>query len=230
VQVAERPSQEQAEERALAEGRIAEITEPRNEAEQERFGLIEQVQARLAEAPEQRGYLILARLQLQVGQANKAWRNFSRAIQSAEGYVSPEAEDALNFVLARTPDDPQTRYYKGLAEAQRGDMNAAYGRWASLLSDTAQAAEDVGQPIPPVPPWLVAAQPPQGPGPGQEEIAAAAEMSEEDRMAMIEGMVSGLATRLEDDPNDLQGWLRLIQAETFSSDEEALAALEQALN
>lgn len=39
-------------------------------------------------------------------------------------------------------------------------------------------------------------------------------MSADDQAAMIEGMVEGLAVRLEQDPNDLQGWMRLIRART----------------
>ena len=47
---------------------------------------------------------------------------------------------------------------------------------------------------------------------GQSEIAAAREMEGEDRAAMIRGMVDGLAQRLEQDGDDLQGWLRLARA------------------
>ncbi len=37
-------------------------------------------------------------------------------------------------------------------------------------------------------------------------------MSDEDRTAMIAGMVEGLAARLETDPKDAEGWARLIRA------------------
>ena len=37
-------------------------------------------------------------------------------------------------------------------------------------------------------------------------------MSPEEQAAMIAGMVDGLAVRLEQDPSDLQGWMRLIRA------------------
>ncbi len=50
------------------------------------------------------------------------------------------------------------------------------------------------------------------PGPSPEQMAAAQEMSDEDREAMIAGMVEGLAARLEDDPNDLEGWMRLARS------------------
>lgn len=46
-------------------------------------------------------------------------------------------------------------------------------------------------------------------GPTQEQIAAAQSLSAEDQQAMIRGMVEGLAARLENEPDDLEGWRML---------------------
>ena len=55
-------------------------------------------------------------------------------------------------------------------------------------------------------------------------------MSADEQAAMIEGMVEGLAVRLEQDPNDLQGWMRLIRARAVMGDsEQARADLASAL-
>ncbi|MCR9271246.1 MAG: c-type cytochrome biogenesis protein CcmI [Hyphomonadaceae bacterium] len=43
-------------------------------------------------------------------------------------------------------------------------------------------------------------------------------MSAEEQMAMIEGMVSGLAARLAEDPDDFDGWMRLIRARAVMGD------------
>ncbi len=43
-------------------------------------------------------------------------------------------------------------------------------------------------------------------------------MSPDEQAAMIGNMVEGLAARLEQDPNDLQGWMRLIRARTVMGD------------
>ncbi len=67
------------------------------------------------------------------------------------------------------------------------------------------------------------------PGPSAADVAAAQEMSDEDRQAMIEGMVGGLAARLQDNPNDLDGWMRLARSyNVLGRPEDAVAALEKA--
>ena len=45
-----------------------------------------------------------------------------------------------------------------------------------------------------------------------EEMAAAQNMTAEQRAGMIRGMVAGLAERLKNDGNDLDGWRRLVRA------------------
>ena len=45
-----------------------------------------------------------------------------------------------------------------------------------------------------------------------DTMAAAKDMSETDRGAMIRGMVDRLATRLKQNGDDVEGWLRLVRA------------------
>jgi len=52
-------------------------------------------------------------------------------------------------------------------------------------------------------------------------LEAAAEMSEDERQAMVRGMVEGLAARLETRPDDLQGWLMLIRSYAVLQDPDA---------
>ncbi len=49
-------------------------------------------------------------------------------------------------------------------------------------------------------------------GPTAEDMRAAERMTPEERRDMIRGMVEGLAERLEENPGDLAGWLRLGRA------------------
>jgi cytochrome c-type biogenesis protein CcmH len=58
-----------------------------------------------------------------------------------------------------------------------------------------------------------AAAAPMGPaGPTAQQVADANAMDPQARAAMIDGMVARLDQRLRDNPNDLDGWLRLIRA------------------
>lgn len=49
-------------------------------------------------------------------------------------------------------------------------------------------------------------------GPTREDMRAAEQMTPEQRQEMIRGMVGRLAERLEENPGDLAGWLRLARA------------------
>lgn len=46
-------------------------------------------------------------------------------------------------------------------------------------------------------------------GPTADQVAAAGQMSEEDRQAFIRSMVERLAGRMQETPGDLDGWMRL---------------------
>ncbi|PLX37686.1 MAG: c-type cytochrome biogenesis protein CcmI [Hyphomicrobiales bacterium] len=66
-------------------------------------------------------------------------------------------------------------------------------------------------------------------GPTQQDIANAASMSEEEQGQMIDGMVEGLAARLEENPKDINGWIMLIRSYSILHDKErAEAALATA--
>lgn len=73
-----------------------------------------------------------------------------------------------------------------------------------------------------------------GAGPNAADVAAAREMSPQDRAQMIRGMVDRLAARLQENPDDIDGWRRLARAwEVLGEPEKAaeararVAALEQ---
>lgn len=53
---------------------------------------------------------------------------------------------------------------------------------------------------------------PPPPGPSRDDVAAAAQMSPDDRAAMIQGMVDGLSEKLTGNPDDPAGWIRLLRA------------------
>ena len=89
----------------------------------------------------------------------------------------------------------------GLGVDVAGLTSAAPTASAAPAAPTASAA--------PAAPTASAAPSAPPPGPTAEDIAAAAGMSADDQGEMIRGMVARLAERLEDEPDDLDGWLRL---------------------
>lgn len=66
-------------------------------------------------------------------------------------------------------------------------------------------------------------------GPSADQMEAAAQLSEEQQQAMVDGMVSRLAARLAEEPNNQDGWLRLIRSYVVLGEiEKANAALASA--
>jgi len=67
------------------------------------------------------------------------------------------------------------------------------------------------------------------PGPTRADMEAAAQMSASEQNEMIRGMVERLAARLEEEPNDRDGWLRLARAyEVLGEAEKAAEARKRA--
>ncbi len=70
---------------------------------------------------------------------------------------------------------------------------------------------------------------PAAPGPSQEDIENAQQMTDDEQAEMIRSMVQRLADRLATDPNDPEGWLRLAQAyEVLGETEKAEEARRRA--
>ncbi|MEQ9691321.1 MAG: tetratricopeptide repeat protein, partial [Bauldia litoralis] len=70
---------------------------------------------------------------------------------------------------------------------------------------------------------------PPGPGPTADDSVAAGVLAADDRAAMIEGMVAQLASRLESEPDDAEGWARLVRSYmVLGRPDDARAALDQA--
>ena len=139
-------------------------------------------------------------------------------IMAAAGVVTPEAEQALTRALALDPDNGTARFYSGVLMAQVGRYDLTFRLWAPLLDKGPQDA-----------PWIAPIRAqiediafragekytlPEAamPGPDAGAVAAAAEMTAEERQAMIEGMVAQLDTRLQTEGGSPEEWARLVNA------------------
>ncbi|MGH6962051.1 MAG: c-type cytochrome biogenesis protein CcmI, partial [Dongiaceae bacterium] len=140
---------------------------------------------------------------------------------AANGEVTALARRAFEDALLTDPEETRARYYIALAQAQAGRLKEALDLWVKLEADAPADA-----------PWLpgVTARVEQtaklleldaatlpgrrvpvaaSAGPTGEDMAAAADLSPEERQAFIRGMVDRLAARLVQQPNDVEGWTRL---------------------
>ncbi len=191
---------------------------------------------------------------------------YGEAVTRANGGLVDDRALAI-FVdsLKLNPRNPRAGFFKGLALDQSGDTEAALAVWLDVLDASPEGAdwvpgliarikeraEAVGHDLSGYP-RLAAAPATAGVGeaatlslPTADEIRAARQMSGEDRQAMIEGMVAGLAARLAESPDDPEGWTRLIRSyvvlgrreaaleglatarETFAGRAETLAAINR---
>lgn len=176
-----------------------------------------------------RGFVFLGRGYLTLNDPGDAAKAFARALalqqrqrkvepslysaygealtREAAGAVTPDAEKAFQNALALNPRDPAARYYLGLAYSARGQADKALPLWEGLLGEMA-------------------------PSPLRSELV--------DRVATlkaragqgapdISAMVAGLAARLRTNPDDPEGWQRLVRAYAVLGDtEKANAALADA--
>jgi cytochrome c-type biogenesis protein CcmH len=176
-----------------------------------------------------RGWTMLGRLYLTVNDPEDAAKALARAVTiarasgkpSAElystygeavvrlssGTVPPEAQAAFEQALLLDPKDSAARYFLGFAYAAHGENAKAIALWQSLLNDAPANA------------------------PYRQELVdrIAALTASSGARPDISAMVAGLAARLKANPNDAQGWQRLVQAYAVLGDKtKAVAALTDA--
>src|SRR5947209_911817 len=189
--------------------------------------LVAQVEAHLDNNPtDGRGWDVLAPVLAKLGRfddAIKAYRNailyagdsasrradLGEVIAIAAGNViTADAKAEFDRAVALNADDVKASYYLGIAAEQDGRASEAAAIWRALLAKAPQDA-----------PWRPVVQAAlarvggsSAPALSNDAIAAAKDMSEGDRGAMIRGMVDRLATRLKQNGDDVEGWLRLVRA------------------
>jgi cytochrome c-type biogenesis protein CcmH len=189
--------------------------------------LVAQVEQHLEANPtDGRGWSILAPVLAKLGRMDDAVRAFRNSITyngenaarradlgevlvaAASGVVTAEAKAEFERAVALDADEVKASYFLGLAAEQDGRAEDAAAVWRAMLEKA-----------PPNAPWrslVQAALARVGGAPvpalSNDAMAAAKDMSETDRTAMIRSMVERLATRLHQNGDDVEGWLRLVRA------------------
>lgn len=208
-------------------------------------GLIVQVESHLERNPDDaRGWEVIAPIYARLGRfedAVKARRNVLRLdgqtaeheaalgealVLAANGVVTAEAKSAFESAIGLVAGNPQARYFLGLAAEQDGNPSQAAAAWRALIADG-----------PPDAPWMdfvrgALSRVERGaapPAPTEEQVAAAAELAPDERIAMIRGMVARLSERLGRNGADVEGWLRLVRSYVVLGEpEKAKAAASEA--
>ena len=165
-------------------------------------------------------------------------------VRAEDGLVSDTALQAFEAALKINPDDPRARFFKGMSLEQAGDPGGAIKVWQDILNTAPAGAEwaaglrqrieelaaasniEIGELpaaalLPPAETSGAAAGNTAAPGPTAQDVQAAQEMSPEDRQEMIRSMVDRLAARLEENPNDAEGWIRLMRSRMVLGDRDA---------
>lgn len=199
--------------------------------------LVAQVEAHVERNPDDgRGWEVLAPVYLRTGRFDEAVKARSNALRllgatpereadlgealtsAANGIVTADAKAAFDRAVAADPRSIKARFFLGLAAEQDGRKDDAARIWRELLAGAPpdapwtayvkqSLAQLTGKPVPePAPPTASA------PGPDAGQVAAAQAMTSDQRAAMIQGMVAGLAEKLKHDGSDIDGWSRLMRA------------------
>lgn len=195
---------------------------------------IEQLERHLETTPDNGGvWMVLGRTRLRAGLYQEAIEAFRKGVAlshddptmqaelgeamvyAAGGQVTPAAIDQFRTVLETVPNDPRSRYYIGMALAQEGEVDAALDGWRQLLEVSPSDAPWRQQIVQAIESMLeaegrsaedVIADLPQGTAPQGD----AADAGDDGLQAeQIRSMVEGLAARLENESDDIEGWLML---------------------
>jgi cytochrome c-type biogenesis protein CcmH len=163
------------------------------------------------------------------------------AMVQAEGKVSGDAAALFHRALKGDPADPRARYFLAIYRDQQGDHAGAINDFIALLKsappDAPWAAQvrgyvedlakeqkvDISSRLPPAP----AAPAAIAPGPDSAQVAAAGQMTDAERQAMIHSMVDKLAIELKANPHDSGGWVRLMRARMVLGEKGQAAAAYQ---
>ena len=210
--------------------------------------LVAKVEAHLAAQPEDgSGWEVIAPVYLRMGRYDDAIRAYGNAIRilgstaaresamgdaivrANEGLVTADARAAFERALKLDAKAVAPRFYLAVALGQDGRKDDALAAWQALLKEA--PADAAWAPV--ARQWVTrlggSAPPATAPGPSDSDVASAGGMTPDQRLAMINGMVAQLADKLAANPDDAEGWARLVRSYmVLGRSDDAKAALARA--
>jgi cytochrome c-type biogenesis protein CcmH len=161
------------------------------------------------------------------GPTAELYANMAEAlVADNKGLMTAQTVKIASEALKLDPKHPKAMFFSALGLAQEGKTAEAKATYTALLALAPANA-----------PWkatieneLAKLQPSAAaPQISEEQMQGAAGMAPEERTAMIRGMVDGLDEKLKTNPDDAEGWLRLIRARTVLKEiDKAAVALATA--
>ncbi|WP_420859372.1 c-type cytochrome biogenesis protein CcmI [Marivivens marinus] len=238
-----RPSQAALEEAALP-------LMPQVDADEDYLAIVNQLRDIVPTRPDDlQGWLLLVQHEAALGQFAAAARAQEQVVRikgdeagvedyttlldlmvgATADHVSPEAEDLIRLILDLDDRNIPARYYLGLLYDRTDRPDIAFRLWRGVIEEgdadtyhVFQARQQIERTA-----WLAGVDytlPPER-GPSAEDVANAADMTDEDRQAMIEGMVAQLSDRLANEGGTPAEWARLINAHGVLGNTEQAAAI-----
>ena len=194
--------------------------------------MIRVAETRLQKEPDEiQGWQVLAPVYVRLGRygdAVKAYQNLVRLsgrkpellfsfgeamVLENENTVPEQAAELFSEVLTLQPAHPGASYYSGLASVQTGNKEQAKAIWMALLERSHGSEFWVASTVQNLKSLGVADGKLEEIMPGFATASQLQALSPEERTKQIEGMVASLAAKLEADPNDRDGWLRLVRSQ-----------------
>ncbi|WP_300579307.1 c-type cytochrome biogenesis protein CcmI [Phenylobacterium sp.] len=130
------------------------------------------------------------------------WESLGEALMmQGEGAVTPQAAAAFQRALEQDPQAAAARFHLARGQIEAGEVEAGLAQWRALLADL--PADDPRRPVL----QAAIADVAQGPRP-QTAPQAGPQIGAPE----IQAMVDGLAARLAAEPDDPQGWVRLVRS------------------
>lgn len=206
-------------------------------------GMLAQVEKHLAEKPDDAaGWKVVAQAYARLGRFDDAAKAYLKIASlnpptadiltsygemltiGNKGLITKDAAQAFAQALTLDVAYPKARFFAAMAMKQDGKIAEAKAAYEKLLADAPpdaawrKAVESELASMGATPPAL-----------SDQQVKDGTAMNSADQSAMIKGMVDGLEQKLSANPDDLEGWLKLIRARMVLGEaDKAKGALEKA--